>query len=127
MAELNLSPGTSAQEAIYCALFLVDEVDRPKFARRVADELIDYLARLEQDAHRSIFDKPKPTLPPQAIGWVPNTYLAGQSVTVITVTGAPLDLGPEQPPPYAGEDLTAGQPVEWASWLAGRAVVGVTT
>jgi len=66
-------------------------------------------------------------LPPQAIGYVNHSALSGQSVTVITRTGEVLDLGPELPPLYAGEDLTAGQPVEYASWLSGRAVVGVTT
>ena len=131
MAELNIAPGTSAQDAIRAALSLVYEVELGDyFAHRIGDELIDYLAKLEADDHRSIFDIPKPDavkLPPQAIGWIRHSALSGQSVVVITRSGEPLDLGPEQPPLYAGEDLTAGQAVEYASWLSGRAVVGVTT
>src|SRR4029077_484310 len=109
MSELTLPPGTSAQEAVYAAVFRAYEAPAPSNARAIGDELIAYLAKLEQDAHRSIFDKPKPNLPPQAIGFVQNTAMAGYPVIVITRTGEVLDLGPEQTPPYAGEDLTAGE------------------
>jgi hypothetical protein len=137
MGELNLAPGTSAEDAIYQAFgealtkcwsgdAVLGAFDSQR-ATAMAKELIDYLAKLERDAHPRIYGLARDNLPPQAIGRVNRSVVAGQQVVVITRTGEVLDLGPEQPPPYAGEDLTAGQPVEWASWLSGRAVVGVTT
>ena len=136
MPELNLTPDTSAKEAVFAAIGAASTCcehyrDGGKFdsmrAGDIGQELLDHLAALERRAHPLVMaGDPLPTVqaPPGAIGYARGAYVAGQDVQVTRFDGSPLILDDELPPFYAGEDLQAGQAVAIASWLQGNAVVG---
>ena len=62
-----------------------------------------------------------------SIGTVKHAVAVGADATVVLPSGHEMTADGQGQPVYAGEDLQAGQPVAWATWLVGCAIVGADT
>ena len=136
MPELDITPDTSAREAVFRAIGAASTcwdgyrdggVFQSDRAGTIATELLDHLAQLERRAHPLVMaGDPIPTspVPPGAIGYARGAAKPGEDVSVTGFDGRPILLDDETPPFYAGEALRPGQAVAIASWLQGNAVVG---